>query len=154
MNLQNTEKLLVTYPLLYRKLREWGFECEDGWYALVWQLSKDIETEARREGIPERPDTWPAITILKQKFGSLRVSFDNTTMVSDPLRALKEKAFERSLEICEHCGAPVVRINTHTKSGWVETLCATCQKLKPEPHEKHEATPIPVWLKLKNNPPH
>lgn len=78
MNLENTQKLLTTYPLLYRELREWGFECGDGWFDLVWQLSAEIELAAYLEGIPKNPEAWPSVRILKQKFGTLRVQFDKT----------------------------------------------------------------------------
>lgn len=72
MNPDNTVKLLNAYPLLYRELREWGFECGDGWFDLVWQLSADIESAAHLEGTPETEEAWPAVRILKQKCGSLR----------------------------------------------------------------------------------
>lgn len=104
MNLENTKKLLTAYPLLYRKLREWGFECRDGWFDLVWRMSAEIESVARLEGIPESLDAWPSIRILKQKFGSLRVSFDFDVPVSEYIRALVTKASECSIDTCELCG--------------------------------------------------
>ena len=55
MNLENTEKLLTTYPSLYRELRKWGFECGDGWFDLIWQVSTEIEPAAHLEGIPQKP---------------------------------------------------------------------------------------------------
>jgi hypothetical protein len=54
MNIENTQKLLTTYPFLYRELIEWGFECGDGWFDLVWQLSAEIESAAYLEGIPKK----------------------------------------------------------------------------------------------------
>jgi hypothetical protein len=76
MNLENTEKLLTAYPLLYWKLRERRFECGDGWFDLVWQLSVEIESAAYLEGIQKTIDIWPSISILKQKSGALRMQFD------------------------------------------------------------------------------
>lgn len=53
MNPENTQKLLTAYPLLYRELREWRFECGDGWFDIVWQVSAEIEAAAGLEGIPK-----------------------------------------------------------------------------------------------------
>lgn len=152
MNIENTQKLLTTYPLLYRKLREWGFECNDGWFELVWQLSADIEATARLEGIPEHPDTWPSIRILKEKFGSLRVSFDFDVEVSETIRALVEQAYQRSLETCELCGSPAQKDSGYEHGRWVETLCDSCRKAQPVREFLHDQTPaIPVWLQLKKD---
>jgi len=104
MNSENTEKLLSTYPMLYRGLREFDFECGDGWFGLIWQLSADIESAARLEGIAENSDEWPSVGVVKRKLGDLRVQF--RTPVSDSIRALTDKARELSVEICELCAAP------------------------------------------------
>jgi len=126
MNDENTKKLLTTYPLLYRNLREWGFECGDGWFDLVWQLSAEIELAARHEGIPESSDSWPAVGVLKYKLGDLRVQF--TAPVSDNIRDLVEKARERSVEICEICAAPCKKAPESEQMQWVEPLCENCRK--------------------------
>lgn len=49
----NTAKLLEAYPLLYRNMRDQIFECGDGWFNLVWQVSAEIEAAAELEGIPK-----------------------------------------------------------------------------------------------------
>lgn len=105
VNFENTEKLLATYPLLYRNLRDRQFECGDGWFDLVWKLSAEIESAARSEVIPETPESWPAVSILKQKCGELRVSFSFSIKVSDGIRDLAAKAGESSVLVCEECGA-------------------------------------------------
>ena len=126
MNLENTEKLLTTYPLLYRELREWGFECGDGWFNLVWQVSAEIESAAHLEGIPKTSEAWPSVRILKQKFGTLRVQFDKR--VSEHIEALVTKAYKRSLETCELCGVPAKRDRERKFGTWVEPLCENCRK--------------------------
>jgi len=126
MNTENTQKLLTAYPLLYRNLREWGFECGDGWFDLVWQLSAEIELAAHLEGIPESSDSWPAVGVLKYKLGDLRVQF--TAPVSDNIRDLVEKARERSVEICEICAAPCKKAPESEQMQWVEPLCENCRK--------------------------
>jgi hypothetical protein len=154
MNLKNTEHLLTTYPLLYRKLREFGFECQDGWFELVWQLSADIESTARLEGVQEQPATWPSIRILKQKFGTLRVSFDFDVEVSEAIRALSDKAYELSMETCELCGSPAHIYSDRDHGRWVESRCEKCRKAYPESSsQQNEAPKIPVWLQIKNNQP-
>lgn len=121
MNTENTKKLLTAYPLLYRKLREWGFECGDGWFDLVWQLSAEIELSARLEGIPESSDSWPAVGVLKNKLGDLRVQF--TAPVSDNIGGLVEKARNKSVEICEICATPCNKASESGQMQWVEPLC-------------------------------
>ena len=126
MNIENTEKLHTTYPLLYRELRKWSFECVDGWFDLVWQLSAEIESAAYLEGIPKTPEAWPSVRILKQKFGTLRVQFDKR--VSEHIEALVTKAYKRSMETCELCGAPA-KLDRECELGkWVEALCENCYK--------------------------
>lgn len=101
MNQENTEKLLSTYPLLYRNLRGRQFECGDGWFDLVWKLSAEIESAASSESIQKTTESWPAISVLKQKLGELRVSFSFSVKVSEAIRDLAFKASERSAWICE-----------------------------------------------------
>lgn len=148
MNSDNTAKLLNTYPLLYRELREWGFECGDGWFDLLWYLSADIEATARLEGIPETADSWPSVRILKQKFGMLRVQFDK--MVSAQIEALVAKACESSMGICEMCGASAQRDIEHARGGCVETLCENCRK-EHRPPVPRDKTVLPVWMQERNS---
>lgn len=144
MNLRKTEKLLTSYPLLYRELRERSFECGDGWFDLVWQVSAEIESAAQLEGIPKTAESWPSVGILKEKVGTLRVQF--RTRVSGAIRALVNKAGERSAEICELCGAPAQFDCEHELSRGVKVLCESCRKaLRPLPHP-HDKTKLPVWM--------
>ena len=53
MNPENTARLLNAYPLLYRNLRDQTFECNDGWFDLVDQVSADIESTAQLESTPK-----------------------------------------------------------------------------------------------------
>lgn len=126
MNIENIKKLLTSYPRLYRKLREFGFECGDGWFNLIWQLSADIELATRVEGLAENTDAWPCVDIVKQKLGDLRVQF--SAPVSDGIRDLVDKAREHSTKICEMCAAPCNEVSVSMQIGWVKPLCATCCK--------------------------
>ena len=134
MNPSNTAKLFAAYPLLYRNLREFGFECGNGWFNLVWQLSADVEAAARIEGVPETAERWPSVTILKQKFGALRVNFEGS--VSEHILTLANEAGERSIETCESCGASA-KLENYGK--WVKVLCEKCRIKQPsakQPQDK------------------
>ena len=70
MNKEHTKHLLKTYPNLYRQhtlpMQQtcmcWGFECGDGWFTIIDNLSKRI-TEIN-------PDV--EAFQVKEKFGGLR----------------------------------------------------------------------------------
>lgn len=57
MNNANTKKLFADFPKLFRQAgnsrsaMQFGFECGDGWFDLVYQLSNDIEAEAKKLGL-------------------------------------------------------------------------------------------------------
>lgn len=145
MNPENTSRLLTAYPLLYRNLREQTFECNDGWFDLVWHVSADIESTAQLEGTPETDEAWPSVGVLKDKFGSLRVQFNRH--VSDSIHELADEAGKQSEKICHLCGAPALpmpRINR-----WEEPLCTTCTEASP--HTEGTPRPLPVWMQEQNN---
>ncbi len=144
MNPENTAKLLAIYPLLYRNLRNQDFECEDGWFALIWQVSADIESVAQLEGTPKTAEAWPSVGVLKNKFGSLRVQFDGR--VSDAIEALVHRAYERSMEICHLCGAPALLMQVSNRR--TEPLCATC--IEASPSNPENPRPLPVWMQEQN----
>jgi len=144
MNPENTEKLLTAYPLLYRELRERRFECEDGWFDLVWQVSAAIESAAQLDGIPKTAEAWPSVCILKQKFGELRVQ--SLYGYSEAIGALVEKARQRSMETCELCGSPAKCDENRELCRQVETLCDNCRKEHRPPPRIRDKTKLPVWM--------
>lgn len=129
----NTQTLLSAHPQLFRSLREFGFECDDGWFDLLAHLFVDIEAQAQLEGLARGSEDWPEVVIVKQKFGSLRVSFGYDSSrdtpgkdVSDAIRHLVNTASELSANICEQCGAPGRSVQAHPKRPWLKTLCLAC----------------------------
>lgn len=130
MTPENTAKLYQAFPLLYRgkdksiqeSCMSWGFECHDGWFDLIWNLSHAIEESARRSGIAPNPDSWPEAVQVKQKFGSLRIHLIHH---SDEINTLIASATEVSQTICEKCGA--TNAQSVTINRWVQTLCTKCQ---------------------------
>lgn len=76
MNATLTRKLHADFPKLYRDIglspQEsamcWGFECGDGWYPLIRELSERLTTYQQ-----QCPELDLQITQVKSKFGSLRI---------------------------------------------------------------------------------
>lgn len=68
------QKLFDSFPILYQlkdapiteALMAWGFCCGDGWFDLLWRLSKDLEEYNHTH--PENP---VMATQVKSKFGEL-----------------------------------------------------------------------------------
>ena len=119
MNKENTKKLLNDFPNLYKqfywdKLNTcmcWGFDCDDGWFDLIYKLSEDIvkvcpECEACQ---------------VKEKFGGLRFYTDNG---NEEVWNLVREAEEKSFTICEICG----KEGKLYTEGWYKTKCEEHKK--------------------------
>ena len=67
MNITNKQKLYADFPRLYRdasnkrSMMQFGFQCNDGWFELLYKLSADIEAEAKALGIDPDSDAWPKV---------------------------------------------------------------------------------------------
>ena len=109
---------------MYRELRAFGLECGNGWFNLIWQLSADIESTARLEGLAENTNAWPCVDVVKQKLGDLCVQF--TALVSDRISNLVDKAMERSLKESEVCAKPCNKVLLTEQVQLVKPLCDTC----------------------------
>ena len=115
MNKKNTETLLKDFPKLYRQyylpMTEtcmcWGFDCDDGWFDLIYELSKKLKIAS--------PNT-EAVQV-KEKFGGLRYYFTSTT---EEGAKLIRNAEEKSYHICEVCGKKGV---LREDLPWMRTLC-------------------------------
>lgn len=90
MNVKNTKKLYNDFPKLYKghkksireSLMPFGFMCEDGWFDLIYNLSKEI-TKLDPKGEVEAVE-------VKEKFGC----YDNKTEV------LTEKGWKLFKDVC------------------------------------------------------
>ena len=101
----------------------WGFECDDGWYELIYGLCEKIQAY-----IDEAKCHQVIATQVKEKFGSLRfyIAFDllNEDDVIDDIhydaiQAMIDTASEESLKTCEVTGGH----GTLNKRGnWLKTL--------------------------------
>ena len=122
--------LPAKYPLIYRALgrtgryplhpfAHWGFECNDGWYAIIEELSVWLETEARQLKIAGRPA--PLVVQVKEKFGGLCFNvrqFPRNRYFAELLPRVTE-AEMKSITVCEICG----QAGTLRTADYCQTLC-------------------------------
>ena len=129
MNAKNTAYLIGRYPILYQghtwpitqNLMAFGFECGDGWFRLIDQLSSDITAIDNLDG------TTTIAVQVKEKYGGLRFYVSGGT---EAIFEAIDKAEELSLKTCEVCGEPGHQQGT----GWIYTMCDKCW----EKHEKEK----------------
>jgi hypothetical protein len=121
VNAKNTAYLIGRYPILYQghewpltqNLMAFGFECGDGWFKIIDQLSADITL------LDEKNGTTTIAVQVKEKFGALRFYVQAG---SDAIFDLIDKAEDESSRTCEMCGEP----GELRGVGWVSTMCDKC----------------------------
>ena len=119
MNKENTKKLLTDFPDLYMEYTKplteslmcFGFDCGDGWFELIYELSKRIS-----EYDPE-----VVAVQVKEKFGTLRFYIHGGDEKVDDMI---DQAEWESSETCEACG----KLGSLRGTSWVITLCENCWK--------------------------
>ena len=123
------DRLVKKYPNLYAdrhgNMRDtlmcFGFECGDGWYNLLDELSSKLEPlilEYRKNN-PE-DDCFPRAVQVKEKFATLRFYMTSAT---DEMYKIITEYENRSAATCEHCGAKG-KVRKHLP--WLLTLCGSC----------------------------
>lgn len=126
MNADNTTALFAAFPELFPAqamdettgLMGYGFECDDGWYAIVRDVLAELSSIRATLPGDERDAFW--VFQVKEKFGGLRIYLDTI-----PSAAREEacdaiaRAEERAAVTCEECGKP----GTLRPGGWLMTLC-------------------------------
>jgi len=119
MNKEHTEKLLKDFPDLYKQyywpMQQtcmcWGFDISDGWFKLIYDLSKNIvKINPKCEACQ-----------VKEKFGGLRFYVDHGDEVTHNLISQAE---DDSLKICEVCGLP----GELNDIGWMSVKCEMHKK--------------------------
>lgn len=153
MNEDHTKSLLLSYPLTYGQHGQsprqtamcWGFDCGDGWYKLIDELSAKVEHFNRAMMAKGEPIV--QATQVKEKFGGLRWYRGGLYPDEDNYKALQEaaqaaqaalgeaaeetatyadvdrwitEACQKSEETCEQCGAPGKII---CPAGWLTCVC-------------------------------
>lgn len=117
-------QLKTEFPLLYRRLAY--FECDDGWFNLIFDMSSKLEKLIKNQ--PNQildvnkidTDTYDQqmyIVQLKEKFALLRIYDQGFTK---KMRQIIHQAEASSAYICEVCGkeGKLGRIGN-----WMKTLC-------------------------------
>ena len=125
-----TKNLFTKCPLLYTdknasiqvSLIPFGFECDDGWYKILEDLSLKLE-KLIEQYIKEYPEVEypPRASQVKEKYGTLRFYMSGET---DEMSKLIDEAEKLSEKTCEECGEPGRLRGT----SWIKTLCNECTK--------------------------
>jgi hypothetical protein len=102
------EKLIAAAPSLYREGLSYGFQCGDGWFELLLDLSRKLEP------------TGAIAMQVKEKFGALRFYAGNLTESGEKWIADAER---ESAKTCEDCGAACY---LRDQRRWLRTLCDDC----------------------------
>lgn len=121
MNKENKLKLFTDFPNLYRgrnesitqNLMPFGFECGDGWFNLIYELSEKVS----------KLDPECKAVQVKEKFGGLRFY---TAATSKEVYDLISEYETRSYRTCEDCGD--TKTAKPRDGGWIRTQCNKCYK--------------------------
>jgi hypothetical protein len=141
MKPEYTELLFRKFPNLYEDHTKtvnqtgicWGFECGDGWFELIYNLSEELEAEILKQPAESR-ELYRA-TQVKEKFAGLRFYMHYTTREMD---YLIREAEHKSWSICEDCGEP----GEVRDIFWLFTLCDECFLDKLAKRLKDQKEPI------------
>lgn len=104
MNNELTEKLYAEFPYLYRGHTKspqessmcWGFECGDGWFTLIHNLSRELT-----DYLEKHPTVELEVVQVKSKFGTFRYYVEGG---DENIDKLIDAASERANQVCELTG--------------------------------------------------
>lgn len=117
MRFEKQNELRDLFPDLYSTLN-WGFECGEGWFELLKDLSHSLTELIHKE--PRDQDLSISATQVKEKYGTLRFYMTCSTADMDKLI---EEAEHKSAHICEICGEP----GKMNSGPWYEVRCERCK---------------------------
>lgn len=126
MNQKLEKTLLKKYPKLFPNGRQvdmreslicFGMECGDGWYWLLDQLCRALQSRVDNTH-PSPPQ--PVFVQIKEKFGGLRAYVSGG---DSGAMGMVDLAEQMSYNICESCGSAK---NVGCTSGWVSVRCGHC----------------------------
>ena len=127
MNKRNTKRLFRKFDFykperpITEALMSFGFECGDGWFKIILDLSKEIEIYLEDVGDYEnRPFE---VIQVKEKFGTLRFY---TNWGDKKIYEMITDAENLSASTCEHCG----KLGKSRKGSWIKVLCDNCDAKK------------------------
>ena len=134
MKAELDDLLCKKYPKLFaqRKLSPqetcmcWGFDCGDGWFALIDNLCSGIQFYVDHNDNVEQVE----VLQVKEKFGTLRFYISGG---NDFIEGMVEMAEAISGSMCELCGSPD---NITRTEGYIRTLCGKCMKENNESNNR------------------
>jgi len=137
MDSQKTNELYEKFPHLYRERTAplesshmpWGFQCEDGWYKIIYEMSKKIDK------ISTEGEHAPAISLVsRHEDGTLYVAVSNIT---PPVADIVTRATEQSRLTCEFCAYTPAFLRTMKGPHKGHIACGRClRKATPAPKRK------------------
>lgn len=136
------EKLFNEFPEIFRgsKLppREHclgrGIETEDGWFSIIYALSKSIQDHLKKLKNAGKPLDFEFAQI-KEKFATLRIYDNGGNEFIDGVISMAENLSCITCEICGSAGT----IKTNEKRSWIKTLCEEhAQELNYHQYKKQE----------------
>ncbi len=130
MEKELTKKIFDDFPNLYGTREQrgdrsknclyFGIQTEDGWFDLIYNLSKEINRLAESKGIKVK------VLQVKEKFGGLRFY---VRTADEEVRNLIASAENLSMDTCERCGKSGQKVRSN--SGYASNICNEC-------HDKFE----------------
>lgn len=106
---KNNKKLCNRFPDIFSE--NFYFECDDGWFDIIFNLCKDMQHEINNSGCEQ-----VIAAQVKEKFAGLRFYVSGGNQVTD---AMIDKYCKMSRETCEITGG---KGYTCQKNGWYKTL--------------------------------
>lgn len=107
------QELVSRFPSLYHP--NFGFECGDGWYHLLLDLSQKLEEEILKHPKDSRGNY--QATQVKEKFAGLRFYMSSSTNEMENIIANAEDQAEKTCEVCGNPG------KVETGRHWLKTRC-------------------------------
>ena len=139
MDSHKTNELYEKFPHLYRERTAplessdmgWGFQCENGWYKIIYEMSKKIDK------ISTDGEHAPAISLVsRHEDGTLYVAVSNIT---PPVADIVMNAREQSRLTCEYCAYTPAFLRKGKGSVGGHIACGRCLR-QAEGSKKQKAT--------------
>jgi hypothetical protein len=133
MDSQKTNELYEKFPHLYRERTAplesshmaWGFQCENGWYKIIYEMSKNIDK------ISTEGEHAPAISLVsRHEDGTLYVAVSNIT---PPVADIVTRATEQSRLTCEFCAYTPALLRTTKGPYKGHIACGRCLRKSAGP---------------------
>ena len=132
MDSHKTNELYEKFPHLYRERTAplessdmgWGFQSENGWYKIIYEMSKKIDK------ISKQGEHAPAISLVsRHEDGTLHVAVRNIT---PPVADIVTSATEQSRLTCEFCAYTPAFLRTTNGPYSGHIACGRClRKVTP-----------------------